>query len=102
LDDHISLDENGSCVLERRNIKREFELTPEALEQLHQIFEEADFFALDKEYLPANIGADRIEYIITYQAAGKKHTVRCMDGTVPAALSPVLSSLDQIIADNSQ
>ena len=100
--DDLSIDNNGHCILQRKNLKQEFDLTPGNLEQLGQAFEKADFFTLNREYLPDNIGADRIEYIVTYRTTDKEHTVRAMDGTFPDALAPVLSLLDQIVSENSK
>jgi len=98
--DHLVIDDNGHCILQRKTLKWEFNLAPDDLEHLRQVFEEANFFTLDSQYLPANIGADRIEYVITYRTLGKEHTVLTMDGAIPDALGPILSQLDRIISDN--
>lgn len=95
--DHLIIYSDGHCQLQRKNLTTEFDLAPEDVSQLRQLFQNADFVNLNSEYLPDNIGADRFEYTVTYG----KHTVRTMDGTVPAALEPVLSRLDEIISSNS-
>jgi hypothetical protein len=99
--DRLVIDENGHCLLQRKSTTTEFDLASEDSTRLRQLFKEADFFNLNSQYLPENIGADRFEYIITYRIADREHTVRTMDGAVPAALEPVLSQLNQIISDNT-
>jgi hypothetical protein len=100
--DHLTIDNNGHCVLQEKTIRREFDLSPDDLTHLRQLFEEANFFTLNSEYLPADIGADRIEYIVTYRIPDEEHTVRTMDGAVPVVLAPILSQLNRIISDNTK
>jgi len=101
LNDRLTIDDNGHCTLQTKNSESEFNLTLDDWQQLRRLFQEADFFSLHSEYLPDNIGADRIEYTVTCRISDKEHTVRTMDGAIPEALAPVLSQLGRIISDNS-
>lgn len=100
--DRLVINDDGHCTLQRKNLEWQFNLPPDDLQNLRQLFQEADFFNLNSEYLPADIGADRFEYTITYRISDKEHTVRTMDGSVPQALTPVLSQLNRIVTDNAK
>jgi hypothetical protein len=101
LDDQLVIDDGGYCELQRVHTKGEFTLEPSQLRHLIFLLDEADFFSLNDTYLPTDAGADLIEYVITYNAEGKKLTVYTMDGAVPDTLQPILDELAQIISSNS-
>lgn len=101
LDDQLVIDDGGHCELQREHTKGEFTLEPNRLKHLIYLLDDADFFSLNDKYLPADTGADFFEYVISYKAEGKEHTVYTMDGAVPDALQPILDELAQIISSNS-
>ena len=100
--DRLMINDDGHCTLQRENSEWEFNLPPDDLQHLCQLFQEADFFNLNSQYLPDDTGADFFEYTITYRISNKEHTVSTRDGAVPAALVPVLSELNRIVADNAR
>ena len=102
LTDHLVIDSDGHCRLQRKSGQFAFDLQAADFTQLFQLFQQADFFNLKDEYLPEKPGADLFSYVITYRLAGRAHTVRTMDTSVPASLAPVISQLDKIVSDNSQ
>lgn len=101
LHDELVIYDDGRCQLQRRRSEREFTLQPNQLAHLKALLQEANFFALNEEYLRLRPGADLFQYSITYQAGGKKHTVHTEDLAVPDALQPVLDELNQLISSNS-
>jgi hypothetical protein len=100
--DHLVIDNEGHSTLQRKNGAFEFNLSAADLQQLRELFQQADFFNLADEYLPDNTGADLFTYIISYGVSGREHTVRTMDTAVPSALMPVIIQLDKIVSDNSK
>lgn len=99
-EDRLTIYYDGHCELQRKQVEREFILKPNQVDHLKGLLEKANFPSLKEEYL-APVGADLMEFFITYQVAGKKYTVHTDDGAVPDALQPVIAELDQIIASNS-
>jgi len=93
LDDHFVVRKNGEAILTRKSEHSEFTLNSDTLGRLQTLFEGAEFSQLRKEYLPSRRGSDLFEYIVTY----KGHTVRTMDGAVPASLQSILEALNQIV-----
>ncbi len=102
LTDHLIIDNDGHCSLQRKNDRFEFDLLPADFQHLRELFRQADFFTLAAEYLPQKPGADMFTYIITYRNSGMEHMVRTMDGSVPAALMPVITQLNSIVSDNTK
>ena len=100
--DHLVIDSNGRCTLQRKNGQFEFNLPPDDFILLFQLFQQADFFNLKDSYLPEKMGADLFTYVITYRTSGREHTVTTMDTAVPPALMPVIIQLDKIVSDNSK
>ena len=93
LDDHLRISANGEAVLDSRSQRHEFSLSPDTVNRLESLFEAAKFSGLEEEYLPSSQGADRLEYVVTYEG----HTVRTADGAVPSSLQAVLDALNQIV-----
>jgi hypothetical protein len=102
LTDRLIIDNNGHCTLQRKNGRFEFNLPAADFQHLRELFQQADFFNLAGEYLPEKSGADLFTYIITYRSSGSEHTVRTIDGTVPAALMPVIIQLNSIVSNNTE
>ncbi len=92
-DDHLVVEKDGEAVLTRKSERFEFTLNSDTTNRLQTLFEEAEFSQLRKEYLPSRQGSDLFEYVVAY----KGHTVRTMDGAVPASLQPILEALNQIV-----
>jgi hypothetical protein len=93
LDDHLTIAADRKAALTRRSEYHKFEIDQITLQELLQELDEAEFFKLEKEYLPADDCCDLIEYTITYMG----YSVRTMDTAVPASLQPVLDSLSKIV-----
>ena len=97
LSDQLVIDKNGNATLERKGNKSEFTVDAKTFEQIKSIFEQSDFATMQAEYLPAQQGADLIDYQITYNA----HTVHAVDTAIPDSLQPVLNALNQIIENTN-
>lgn len=100
-EDQLTIYYDGHVELQRKNMEREFTLEPSQVAHLKDLLKKANFPSLKEEYLNVNVGADLIEYFITYQVGDRKYTVHTEDGAVPDTLQPVIAELDQIIASNS-
>jgi hypothetical protein len=98
LDDHLSIDANRQAQLTRRTTRAAFTLPADQFKQLNAVFASANFTSLRAEYMPSLGGADRIEYVITYNG----HMVQTADTAIPESLQPVLDLLNQIIETNSK
>jgi hypothetical protein len=68
-------------------------LSPEEARHLERLVESSDFFTLPARTSSAGRGADRFQYIITVENAGKRHSVHTIDEAAPEALSALLASL---------
>lgn len=99
--DRLTIYYDGRCELQRKQVEQEFTLKPSQVAHLEGLLKEVNFPSLKEEYLAVPVGADLIEYFITYQVKGKKYTVHTEDGAVPDALQPVIAELDQIISSNT-
>jgi hypothetical protein len=86
-DDRLTIYDGGRCELQRRLVKQEFTLQPNQLARLKDLFERANFFSLQDEYLEPLVVSDSIQLTITYQSMGEKHTVRTESFTIPDALA---------------
>jgi Emfourin len=60
---------------------------------LAALLDAADFFELPARIMPEHLGADRFEYRISVEFAGRRHTVVTTDGAAPASLEPLLDYL---------
>lgn len=98
-EDRLTIYYDGHYELKRRQVERESTLKTGQISQLEGLLKEADFPSLKPEYLTP-VGADLMEYFVTYHSGGKKRTVHTDDGAVPKALAPVLAQLDQIISSD--
>ena len=98
LDDHLVVKKNGEAILTRKSERYEFILDRDAVNGLQTLFKDAEFSQLRKEYLPSRQGSDLFEYVVTYEG----HTVRTLDGAVPASLQPILDALNRIVEDQGK
>src|SRR5512135_1368435 len=89
--DHLTINMDGSAVLQRRNNQVQFTLDQGTLNRLEILFNNASFSKLKKNYSPAQPGADLFEYTLTYRG----YTVQMMDTAIPEELQPILQSLNQ-------
>src|SRR5512145_2042046 len=68
-------------------------LSPEEARHLERLVESSDFFALPARTSSAARGADRLQYVITVENAGKRHSVHTMDEAATEALGALLAVL---------
>jgi Emfourin len=68
-------------------------LSPEEARYLETLVESSGFFALPARTSSATRGADRFQYVITVESAGKRHTVQMTDEKVTAALTTLMTCL---------
>jgi len=68
-------------------------LSPEEALHLEKLIGSSSFFALLARTSSAARGADRFQYVITVENAGKRHSVQMTDEAAPAALGALTSSL---------
>ena len=61
-------------------------LSPEEARDVETLVESSGFFALPARTSSATQGADRFQYTITVESAGKRHSVQTTDEAAPAAL----------------
>jgi hypothetical protein len=98
LEDRLTISPNGVGVhTPRSGVPRIFRVPPAALADLERALETADFQSLDPAYLPSPPIADAFTYTITHLGA----TVVTSDGTVPAALAPVIAELNRLLVPAS-
>jgi hypothetical protein len=95
--DHLVIFENGQAIYSTWNGSGEFELTLSEMDRLRDVFSIAGFESLSGTYPAPTPGADYFTYRITYQ----NQTVITQTTGVPDQLMPVISYLDQIIAEKS-
>jgi hypothetical protein len=92
-DDHLVIYTNGDAVLTRQDQQSEFSISPDSMLKLQDLFSQADFGDLRREYLPERQSADVFEYVISYQ--GK--SVRSVDTAIPPELIPLIQALNEIV-----
>ncbi len=92
-DDRLIVNSDGTTSLRRRGKEKTATIDPASVQQLQQALTDANFAALDPEYLPSKQGNDYMEHTIS--SAG--HTVYAVDTAIPEPLRPVLSILTDII-----
>jgi hypothetical protein len=68
-------------------------LSPEEARYLESLVESSGFFALPTRMSSATRGADRFQYVLTVESAGKRHTVQTTDEAAPAALRTLMTCL---------
>jgi hypothetical protein len=95
--DHLVIFDNGQAIYSTWNGSGEFELTLPEMDRLRDVFSIAGFESLNGTYPAPTPGADYFTYRITYE----NQTVITQTTGVPDQLMPVISYLDQIIAEKS-
>lgn len=71
-------------------------LSPDEARYLERLVESVNFFTLPVAMAYATRGADRLQYAITVESAGKRQSVRTTDEVMSEALQVLLSSLKKI------
>jgi hypothetical protein len=93
LDDTLTIEASGKARLTQRGGSSiDFQVAQDKLSQLQQLFDATGFARLNASY-QGSAGAD----LITYRVSYKSHTVRAVDGAVPAELQPILDELNEIV-----
>ena len=98
LADHLTIDNEGKAVLNRKNSQATFRLDAETLKHLETSLNDAAFMKLNKSYLPLRQGNDLIQYSITYNG----HTVQMVDTAVPEIMQPILEYLNQMVENRGK
>jgi len=93
LRDRLTIYANGRARLVRASTSCEFDLDIATVDQLQNLFDQAEFSKLGAKYFPSRKGSDLFEYELTY----RDHTVGTMDTAVPESLWPILDLLNQIV-----
>jgi hypothetical protein len=86
--------DEGYAIYGAARLKRS--LSPDEVRRLREILDSADFSGLPAAVFPSRQGADRFQYIVTVESAGKRHSVRTTDKAAPTALRPLLEYLTKI------
>jgi hypothetical protein len=68
-------------------------LSPEDARHLERLVESSDFLLCQLRTSSTVRGAERFQYVITVESAGKRHSVQTMDEAGPEALGALLSVL---------
>ena len=71
-------------------------LTPEEARYLERLVESSDFFALPARASSATRSADRFQYRITVENAGKRHSVETTDEAASATLKALIDCLRRV------
>ena len=95
--DEITIYQDGSAVVTRKEFTREITLTADELSTIRQLLKDASFGSLLTEYPPAAPGADYFTYTVTYE--GKKVTAQ--DTGVPESLQPLIEELGTLVSENA-
>jgi hypothetical protein len=93
-DDHLVIFENGATVISTRSGNGYAVLKKSELEEIRALFARAGFSSLNESFPAPSPGADYFSYQITYQG----RTVTTEDTGIPAALDPVITALNDIVA----
>jgi hypothetical protein len=96
--DHLVIFDNGQSIYSTWNGSGEFDLSATQVDQLRDVFSIAGFESLNSTYPAPTPGVDYFTYRITYE----NQTVITQTTGVPDQLMPVISYLDQIVAEQSQ
>lgn len=96
-DDHLVIDRNGTAHLTRRRKEYEFVVPVEVLRQLETFLRSTDFVEFRWHYAPSGGAVDVAEHTLTIDG----NTIYASDISMPAALEPVVSILQQLISANS-
>ena len=95
--DALTINQDGSAVVTRKEFTREITLTADELSTIRQLLQDASFGSLQPEYPPAAPGADYFTYTVTYE--GK--TVIAVDTGVPESLQPLIEALGTLVSENA-
>jgi heat shock protein HslJ len=95
--DALTIYQDGSAVVTRKEFTREITLTADELSTIRQLLQDASFGSLQAEYPPAAPGADYFTYTVTYE--GK--TVTAEDTGVPESLQPLIEALGTLVSENA-
>jgi emfourin len=68
-------------------------LSPEEARYLESLVASSGFFALPTRMSSATRGADKFQYVLTVESAGKRHTMQITDEAAPAALRTLMTCL---------
>jgi hypothetical protein len=68
-------------------------LDPAKAEKVHMLVNSAGFFDLPERLHTSLKGVDELQYVITAEEEGRRHTVYTSDGAAPASLRPLLREL---------
>jgi len=77
------------------------ELPEEEANELRQLIEEANFFALPPTIKSAS-GADQFTYRLTVIASVRQHSVEVSDGAVPDSMRPLINRLTTLARTNQR
>jgi hypothetical protein len=86
--------DQGSAIYGAARLQRS--LSSDEVRRLREILDAADLFDLPAAAPPSGRGADRFQYVVTVESAGKRHSVRTTDRAAPKALRPLLEYLTKL------
>jgi heat shock protein HslJ len=95
--DALTIYQDGSAVVTRKEFTREITLTADELVTIRQLLQDASFGSLLPDYPPAAPGADYFTYTVTYE--GK--TVTAQDTGVPESLQALITELGTLVSENA-
>ena len=95
--DALTIYQDGSAVVTRKEFTREITLTADELSTIRLLLQDASFGSLQADYPPAASGADYFTYTVTYE--GK--TVAAVDTGVPESLQPLIEALGTLVSENA-
>ena len=95
--DAITVYQDGSAVVTRKEFTGEITLTADELSTIRQLLQDASFGSLQPDYPPEAPGADYFTYTVTYE--GK--TVAAVDTGVPGSLQPLIEELGTLVSENA-
>ncbi len=73
------------------------ELTAEQARSLAEAVDAARFWDLPGEIPGDRRGADRFQYVVTVEAADRRHTVRVDESAMPEALEALVKDVTQLL-----
>jgi Emfourin len=86
--------DQGSAIYGAAQLQRS--LSSDEVRRLREILEAVDLFDLPAQAPPSRRGADRFQYVVTVESAGKRHSMRTTDRAAPKALRALLEYLTKI------
>jgi len=94
VDDRLVIFDNGYAVLSTRSSTQNFQVSKAELARILRLFESADFKSLEGNYTSRHMGADLMQYRITYF----DKTIITEDSVIPDSLQPIITELNTIIS----